>query len=106
MTSRHDSVQKITGARRSLSEDIRARQTRYLLSMGVRTICFVLAVFTSGPLRWVLFSAAVILPYIAVVVANGGREPAQEAPRIKEPDRLRIDAPPAGRTAIPYDDAI
>lgn len=51
---------------------------RYLLSMGIRTACFVLAVIALGMLHWTvvgwsLVIAAVILPYIAVVVANATR---------------------------------
>lgn len=103
MSSRPGDVQKITGARRGLSADIKARQTRYLLSMGVRTACFLLAIVTSGPLRWVLFAAAVILPYLAVVVANGGREPAREAPRMRDPSLLAIEAAPIRPAPITYD---
>ena len=51
---------------------------RYLLSMGIRTACFVLAVVALAVLHWtvvgwVLVVAAVILPYIAVVLANATR---------------------------------
>jgi hypothetical protein len=42
--------------------------------MGVRTLCFLATVFTHGPTRWVFFTAALLLPYFAVVIANGGRE--------------------------------
>jgi hypothetical protein len=38
--------------------------------MGFRTACFVAMIFVEGPLRWVLFACAVILPYVAVIVAN------------------------------------
>ncbi len=61
---------RITTASSSRNEDIAARQRRYLLSMSLRTICFVLAVVTTGWVRWVLVAAAVILPYVAVVMAN------------------------------------
>ena len=48
---------------------------RYLVSMGIRTACFVLAVGAIVVLHWtvvgwILVVAAVILPYIAVVMAN------------------------------------
>lgn len=43
---------------------------KYLFSMGLRTLCFFLAVVFTGPARWVCVVLAVILPYIAVVVAN------------------------------------
>jgi hypothetical protein len=46
------------------------RQRRYLISMSIRTLCFILAVVVHGPLRWVFVSAALVLPYIAVVMAN------------------------------------
>ena len=42
-----------------------------VISMGIRTLCFVAAILVGdGWLRWVLIVAAVILPYIAVVMAN------------------------------------
>ncbi|MEJ7755724.1 MAG: DUF3099 domain-containing protein [Nocardioidaceae bacterium] len=34
------------------SVDLKARQRRYLISMGIRTVCFVCAVIATGPLRW------------------------------------------------------
>lgn len=43
---------------------------KYLFSMGVRTLCFLLAVIFSGPARWIFVVFAVILPYVAVVIAN------------------------------------
>ncbi|MBA2558730.1 MAG: DUF3099 domain-containing protein [Propionibacteriales bacterium] len=66
----HPQTPVITSARPSHSADIRRREIRYLLSMGIRTVCFVLAIVTDGPLRWVLVAAAILLPYIAVVLAN------------------------------------
>jgi hypothetical protein len=68
-------VYRITGARRSLDEDVRSRQVRYAISMGIRTACFVLALVTTGWVRWAFAFGAVFLPYFAVVFANGGREP-------------------------------
>jgi hypothetical protein len=62
-----------------LSEDISYRQHRYLIMMGIRTLCLGIAIaLFVAHLRWfVLIPAvgAVILPYIAVIFANGGREP-------------------------------
>ena len=89
----------ITSARTSRSDDISRRQQRYLLSMGVRTACFVLAVVTSGPLRWVFFAAAVVLPYVAVVVANIStrRETLSSAPYFTD-DARALEGPPEPRT--------
>ena len=57
-----------------------SRTRRYLVSMGIRTVCFLLAVIASGWLRWVLIAAAVTLPYLSVVFANGGRERTVDLP--------------------------
>ena len=64
-------VVRITDAPISTADEIGARQRRYLLSMGLRTLCFVGAIVVgSGWLRWVLVVAALVLPYVAVVMAN------------------------------------
>jgi hypothetical protein len=62
---------RITTAAASREEDIRHRQRRYVISMGIRTVCFVAAVIVGhGWLMWVLIVAALLLPYVAVVMAN------------------------------------
>ena len=65
---------RITSAATSRSEEISARERRYVVSMGIRTACFVAAVaaYLTG-VHWlwpILMVAAVVLPYIAVVMAN------------------------------------
>ena len=72
-----------------MRDDVDHRTRRYLLSMGVRTVCFVLAVATDGWLRWVLIAAAILLPYLSVVFANGGRESAQAMPLVHQADDRR-----------------
>jgi hypothetical protein len=42
--------------------------------MAFRTACFIGMIFVPGPLRWVLFGAAVFLPYVAVLFANQANE--------------------------------
>jgi hypothetical protein len=62
---------RITTASASAQADIARRQRRYVLSMSLRTLCFVGAILVGpGWLRWVLVVAAVVLPYVAVVMAN------------------------------------
>jgi hypothetical protein len=72
-------VHLVTQARRSLSEDVAYRQRRYLLMMGIRTVCFVIAVILFinhlGWLSAIPAVGAIFIPYFAVVFANGGREP-------------------------------
>ena len=67
---------RITSASRPHSEDIRGREKRYLISMGIRTLCFLLAVLFMGHwVMWVFLAASIFLPYVAVVLANGGASP-------------------------------
>jgi Protein of unknown function (DUF3099) len=77
--ARGEQVHLVTQARRPMSEDISYRQRRYLLMMGIRTLCFAIAVVLFvAHLRWLILIPAVgaiIIPYIAVIFANGGREP-------------------------------
>lgn len=74
--ARRDEVFRITDASTSAAEERKARTRRYLISMTIRTVCFISAILVSGWLTWVLFAAAIILPYIAVVVANSVVRPA------------------------------
>ncbi|GJF30888.1 hypothetical protein KNE206_35880 [Kitasatospora sp. NE20-6] len=76
-------VFRITGARSSLTEDVRGRQRRYVISMLVRTVCVLLAVVLWDVQRFVAFAAlgaAVLMPYFAVLIANAGRERAPGLP--------------------------
>ncbi|MDQ2757106.1 MAG: DUF3099 domain-containing protein [Actinomycetota bacterium] len=66
----HPSVQSVTDVPSSVSADRADRARRYLTAMGLRGICFVLAIVTTGWLRWTFVAGAVILPYVAVVLAN------------------------------------
>jgi hypothetical protein len=79
-------VYEITGARRGLTEDVTRRQIRYAISMGIRTVCFVLAIVTHGWLRAIFLVGALVLPYLSVVYANSGRERIGAAPPGYQPD--------------------
>jgi hypothetical protein len=85
-----DEVHRITNAPEPLSADQSRRERRYLVQMGIRVLCFLLAVFLLGRVPgWVtgiLLVAAVVLPYVAVILANAGRERRDEedfAPEIR-----------------------
>ena len=77
--ARGQQVHLVTQARRPLSEDIAYRQRRYLIMMGIRAICFAVAVVLflnhAGWLTSIPAVGAIVIPYFAVVFANGGREP-------------------------------
>lgn len=91
----------VTDARKPLSEDIGYRERRYLITMGIRALCFILSIVLAlalhGAWRWsalVAVVGAVVLPYIAVIFANGGREPESSARfepyEPSQPDRKQI----------------
>lgn len=65
---------RITTAASSRAADIAARQRRYLLSMSIRSACFIGAVVAGiAGIEWLwpwLIAGALILPYVAVVMAN------------------------------------
>lgn len=102
-------VHLVTQARTSKSDDIGYRERRYLIMMGIRVACFLLAILmvTQGAGWLAAFPAvgALVIPYFAVVFANGGREPTntrgfrEYEPNLPEPH----PAPAAGDRAHPQD---
>ncbi len=72
--SREPEAVRITSAAASRNDDIAVRQKRYLFSMAIRTLCFVGAIIASlAGIHWlwpILIVGAVLLPYVAVVMAN------------------------------------
>jgi hypothetical protein len=100
-------VVRITTAPVSRSDELRHREKRYVVSMGIRTLCFVAAVI-AGPgfgifwLMWVLLAASLFLPYIAVVMANAAspvvegtdlEQPTHEFPELESGDQRPTDRP-------------
>jgi len=72
---RHDAeAVRITTAAASRNADMATRQRRYLYSMSLRTLCFVGAIIASlAGVHWlwpILIAGALVLPYVAVVMAN------------------------------------
>jgi len=96
--SRGQQVHLVTQARRPMSEDIRYRQHRYLLMMGIRTFCFAIAVVLffmhMKGLALIPAVGAIVIPYIAVIFANGGREPDNQRGFLEHrPRRTALGAP-------------
>ena len=84
-----------------MSEDIAYREKRYLIMMGIRLVCFVIAVVVfvngGGWLTAIPAVGAIAIPYFAVVFANGGREPSgRERFRPYQPNLPQRYQPPAG----------
>ena len=78
-----DDVVEITSAPTNVNDEIAHREKRYLISMAVRTVCFLGAVLIF-PFSWVLAAvlllASFLLPAIAVVVANSASPRIQGSP--------------------------
>jgi hypothetical protein len=88
-----------------MSDDIAYRQRRYLIMMGVRALCFLVAVIMfanhAGWLTAIPVVGAITIPYFAVVFANGGREPS--GTRGFRPYEPNLPAPyaPSGQAYAP-----
>jgi hypothetical protein len=88
-------VYLVTTARQGHSEEMSGRVRRYLISMTVRVVILVLAIFLfSGWLRLVGIAAALVLPWIAVVLANAGPTGNDGQPTFVAPDHISIEGPP------------
>jgi Flp pilus assembly protein TadB len=90
---------RITTAATSPNADIAARQRRYLVAMGVRTVCFLivacLAITHAGPgwLPWIFVVGALFLPYVAVVMANAA-DTKSDAFELRDASSRRRELPP------------
>ncbi|GAA3689387.1 hypothetical protein GCM10023081_28560 [Arthrobacter ginkgonis] len=82
-------VHSITDADEARSAEQHSRIVKYTVSMSVRLACFIAAFFTSGWVQWTLLAGAVVLPYFAVIIANGGADRSKKV----HSDAL-LDAPP------------
>ncbi|HBW19519.1 MAG TPA: DUF3099 domain-containing protein [Actinobacteria bacterium] len=100
---RRDRPQLVTEARPSRSADIAYRERRYLIMMGIRLVCFLIAVLLfvnhAGWLTAIPAVGAIAIPYFAVIFANGGREP--NVTRGFRPYEPRLPAPSAGPPLVP-----
>jgi hypothetical protein len=88
-------VVSVTTATSSGDAEQSARIKRYLITMAIRTACFVLMVVVDGWLRWVFLAGAAFLPYVAVVLANARapRTPGTVTPVVPRADDVRYLQP-------------
>lgn len=100
-TDRTPEVPRITTASVPLADDVARRTHRYLLQMSIRVVCFIGAVAVDHWTRWLLLAGAVVLPYIAVVLANAGRERGDDPGTFVGPGALPGGAPAPGLGAVP-----
>jgi Protein of unknown function (DUF3099) len=104
---RQRDVTLVADAQRPMSEDIAFRERRYLVMMGIRVLCFVIAIVLfvahAGWLAAIPAAGAIVIPYFAVVFANGGREPSSTRglrpyePNL--PERYEGPSPSSSRSA-------
>lgn len=84
--TRADEPVLVTTARKSPQDELRERQRRYLITMGIRVVCFILAIVLFGiGQRWIAAFAvagSLILPWVAVVAANAGPRRTSEQPSL------------------------
>lgn len=90
-------VHSVTTAASAVHDDSDERLHRYLITMAIRTGCFIAAVWTVYGMNWVwgwvFVPGAVVLPYLAVVGANA-HEPRQPGtitpvlPAARQPEQL------------------
>jgi xanthine/uracil permease len=63
----------VTTAPVSPADERRGRERRYLITMAVRVVAFILAiVLATGWIRVIAIILALVLPWVAVVLANAG----------------------------------
>ena len=79
-----DNPIRITTAGSSPEADLARRQKRYIISMSIRTACFIgAAIAGMAGINWLwpfLILAALVLPYVAVVNANAANTRTDELP--------------------------
>ncbi len=91
----------ITDASRSQDDQLTSRQKRYVLMMGIRVACLVVGAVLVGvkaPLLWLwlplLGLGMVLIPWLAVLLANDRPPKQQHRLTNKLHSRYRDDTPP------------
>lgn len=67
-------VLSITDVPESHTDEMHRRMVKYTLAMGIRLACLLLFFFIDAWFRWFFVAGAVFLPWIAVIIANGGSD--------------------------------
>ena len=97
---RRPAVHTVTSAARSASSDRDARTRRYLITMAARVACLILSIALPIPVwaRLMFIGGAVVLPWLAVVNANGGdAAPEQSTALMTHLGQSQLEAPEADR---------
>ncbi|MEO6789498.1 MAG: DUF3099 domain-containing protein [Ornithinibacter sp.] len=88
----HTDAQSVTSVPESRQVDQSRRLKTYLVTMSIRTACFILMVVVDGWLRWVFAAGAIFLPFFAVVAVNAVRPrvTGRLAPVLPRADETRL----------------
>ena len=90
----------VTSLPQSPQDEARSRVRHYAITMGIRTVCFILmaVVYPVGWWTFVFAAGAIFLPYIAVISANAGSDSIPTA--VESPvQELEAPAPDPAPTA-------
>ncbi|WP_309106821.1 DUF3099 domain-containing protein [Arthrobacter sp.] len=100
-------VHSITDAATAHSEEMRQRMIKYAVAMGIRMVCLVLVFVLDGWLKLIAVAGAVFLPWIAVVIANGGDKAEIHSDSLLESAPLaELDMPDLAQEASDADDQV
>ena len=91
-------VLSITDVPESHTDEMHRRMVKYTLAMGIRLACLLLFFFIDSWFRWFFVAGAVFLPWIAVIIANGGSDKSN----LKHSDALLDQAPQLELETGPY----
>ena len=95
IVKRASKAQSATSLGISPQDDAHVRVRNYLVTMGIRMLCFLLVIFVR-PYGWYTFvfaAGAIFLPYIAVVMANVASS--KVVGQAVHPEQDAVEAPPA-----------
>lgn len=101
-TGGRDEVYSITDASAPQSEGVDVRAKSYAFKMFLRIICIIAAVWVGeGIWQWVFLAGAAIIPWLAVVAANGDtrQQGSGFSAFLPEDQRLAIETAQADRAA-------
>ncbi|MDQ1513094.1 MAG: hypothetical protein QOC59_936 [Microbacteriaceae bacterium] len=84
-------VQSATALPVAPEDDRKKRMIKYTVAMSVRTVCLIALVIVPDWWRYVFGVGAVVLPYVAVVLANVGSSGAATAVHPAPPPPLAIE---------------
>ncbi|MGO1973877.1 MAG: DUF3099 domain-containing protein [Propionibacteriaceae bacterium] len=76
----------ITDAKTAGSVEQAGRERRYLLAMGFRVACFIAMIWVPGVFRWILLGCAIVIPYLAVILANAANREQEEPQNFGHPE--------------------